>query len=71
MTMGLNKISALKAINNLSEVDLKFVIKYLGDEKEASIIAKNIVEFRKKKITNTIDLVKIIERSKRLDFSKK
>ena len=72
MTMGLNKISALKAINNLSEVDLKFVIKYLGEEKEASIIAKNIVKYRKKKkITNTIDLVKIIEKSKRLDFSKK
>ena len=46
--MGLNKISALKAINNLSEVDLKFVIKYLGEEKEASIIAKNIVKYRKK-----------------------
>ena len=49
MTMGLNEISALDAINNLSEKDLKLVIKILGDEKEASKIAKNIVNVRKKK----------------------
>ena len=49
MTMGLNDISALEAINNLSEVNLKLVIKILGDEKEAAKIAKNIVNFRKKK----------------------
>ena len=36
MTMGLNKISAFDALNNLSEVDLKLIIKILGDEKEAS-----------------------------------
>ena len=35
MGMGLNKISALDAVNNLSEVDLKSVIKILGEEKEA------------------------------------
>ena len=40
MTMGLNEISALDAINNLSEKDLKLIIKILGDEKEASKIAK-------------------------------
>ena len=39
MMMGLNEISALDAINNLSEVDLKLVIKILGEEKEASKIA--------------------------------
>ena len=33
MTMGLNEISALDVINNLSEADLKQVIKILGDEK--------------------------------------
>ncbi len=72
MAMGLNKVSALEAINNLSELDLKLIIKYLGDEKEASKIAKNIVKHRKtKRITSTIDLVKIIEKSKRLNFSKK
>ena len=72
MMMGLNKISAFEAINNLSEADLKLIIKILGDEKEASKIAKNIVNFRKqKKITSTADLVKIIEKSKKKIFSKK
>ena len=66
MRMGLNEISALDVINNLSETDLKLVIKILGDEKEASKIAKNIVKFRTaKKITNTEDLVKIIKTSKK------
>ena len=58
MTMGLNEISALDVINNLSEIELKLVIKILGEEKEASKIAKNIVKHRKiKKITNTNELV--------------
>ena len=72
MTMGLNKISALDAINNLSATNLKLIIKILGDEKEASIIAKNIVKYRNiKRITNTIDLVKIIEKSKKKNYSSK
>ena len=72
MAMGLNKISALDAINNLSEVNLKSIIRFLGEEKEASKIAKNIVESRNsKKITKTDELVKIIEKSKKKDFSKK
>ena len=60
MTMGLNEISALDAINNLSEKGFKLVIKILGDEKEASKIAKNIVKHTViiKKIINTQDLVK-------------
>ena len=66
MTMGMNEISALDVINNMCERDLKLVIKILGDEKEAAKIAKNIVKQRKiKKITNTIELVKIIEKSKK------
>ena len=72
MTMGLNSVSALEAINTLSEANLKSIIKYLGEEQEASKIAKNIVKHRNnKKITNTTDLVKIIEKSKKVDFSKK
>ena len=64
MSMGLNNGSALDAINNLGENDLKSVIKILGDEKEASRIAKNIVKYRNvKKIKNTADLVNIIEKS--------
>ncbi len=66
MSMGLNKITAFEVINNLSEKNLKKVIKFLGDEKEASQISKNIVKQRNiKKITNTDELVKIIEKSKR------
>ena len=69
MGMGLNEITALDVINNLSETDLRSVIKFLGDEKEASKIAKNIVRYRnEKKITNTTDLVKIIEKSKKKLF---
>ena len=72
MTMGLNEISALDAINNLSEQDLKRVIKILGDEKEASKIAKNIINYRNiKKIKNTNELVNIIEKSKKKKYSDK
>ena len=72
MEMGLNQISVMEVINSLNESDLKSVIKYLGDEQEASIIAKNIVKHRKnKQITKTIELVKIIEKSKKTDHSKK
>ena len=72
MTMGLNEISALDVINNLSELDLKRVIKILGDEKEAAKIAKNIVNYRiAKKIKNTNELVKIIENSKKKNYLNK
>ena len=72
MTMGLNKISAMEAINNLSESNLKLIIKILGDEQEASKIAKNIVKHRSiKKITNTDELVKIIEKSKKKNYFSK
>ena len=49
MSMGLNQISAQDAVNNLSELDLKLIIKILGEEKEASRIAKNIVKSRNEK----------------------
>ncbi len=72
MAMGLNDISAFDVINKLSEIDLKSVIKILGEEVEASKIAKNIVKYRnEKKITRTSDLVKIIEKSKKKNFSNK
>jgi len=72
MTMGLNEITALDAINTLSEIDLKRVIKILGDEKEASRIAKNIVNYRDiKKIQNTNELVKIIKKSKKKNYLNK
>ena len=72
MKMGLNNTSALEALNNLSEKNLKLIIKILGDEKEASKIAKNIVKFRnEKKIINTSDLVNIIKKSKKKIYSNK
>ena len=72
MTMGLNELSALDAINNLSEIELKLIIKILGDEKEAFKIAKNIIKQRNiKKITSTADLVEIIIKSKKKNFSSK
>jgi 16S rRNA (cytosine1402-N4)-methyltransferase len=72
MSMGLSQISAQDAINNLSEVNLKLIIKILGEEKEASRIAKNIIKFRReKKITKVTELVKIIEKSKKKNYATK
>ena len=72
MSMGLSQISAQDAINNLSELNLKLIIKILGEENEASKIAKNIVKFRsEKKITKVNELVKIIERSKKKNYASK
>ena len=72
MSMGLSSISAQKVINDLSETQLKLIIKILGEEREASKIAQNIVKARiKKKITRVDELVKIIEKSKKKNFSSK
>ena len=65
--MGLSKISAQETINNLSEIQLKLIIKILGEENEASIIARNIVKARSKnKITTVDQLVQIIEKVKKI-----
>ena len=72
MTMGLTNLSAQEVINNLSEAKLKLIIKILGEEKEANIIAKNIVIARsEKKITRVNEFVKIIEKSKKKIFPQK
>ena len=72
MTMGLTDISAEDVINNLNEKQLKLIIKILGEEKDAPIIAKNIVKARlNKKITRVDELVKIIEKSKRKFYPSK
>ena len=72
MKMGLSSFSAQEVINNLSETQLKLIIKILGEEKEASKIAKNIVRARvEKKITKVSELVKIVEQSKKKNFSSK
>ena len=72
MSMGLNEISAQDVINNLSELELKLIIKIFGEEKEAAKIAKNIVKTRnEKKIIKVKDLVKIIEKSKKKNYTSK
>ena len=72
MTMGLSSTSAQEVVNNLSETKLKLIIKTLGEEKDASKIAKNIVRARSiKQITRVDELVKIIEKSKTKSFSTK
>tara|TARA_A100000164_G_scaffold339849_1_gene335219 strand:- start:169 stop:1137 length:969 start_codon:yes stop_codon:yes gene_type:complete len=72
MSMGLSNTSAEEVVNNLSEKDLKLIIKILGEEKDAFRIAKNIVKYRlTKKITMVNQLVEIIEKSKKRDYTKK
>ena len=72
MTMGLSDLSAEKVINNLNENQLKLIIRILGEEKDASRIARNIVKARsEKRITRVDELVKIIEKSKKRNFSSK
>jgi len=70
MSMGITDFSAQEVVNNLSETQLKLIIKILGEEKDAYRIAKNIVKARSKnKITKVDQLVKIIESSKKKNFS--
>jgi len=72
MNMGLAPFSAEDVLNNLDEKSLKSIIKIFGDEKEAFKIVKNIINFRKtKRISKVIDLVKLIESSKKKNFKKK
>ena len=72
MSMGLTSISAEKVINSFSEESLKSIIKILGEEKDASVIAKNIIKERLvKKISKVDQLVTIIEKSKRKIYNSK
>ena len=72
MRMGLNSFSAQEVLNNCDLNTLKNILKYLGDEKDNSRIAQNIINERKKTpIKSVQQLVKIIEKSKKKDFKKK
>jgi len=72
MSMGLSSTSAEEVINNFSEQKLKSIIKILGEEKDASRIAKNIIKTRLiKKIKKVDQLVEIIEKSKRKNYASK
>ncbi len=72
MSMGLTNLSAEEVINNYSEKKLKVIIKILGEEKDASKIARNIIKSRSvKKITKVDQLAEIIKRSKKKNYSSK
>ena len=72
MQMGLSDTSAEEVINTLDETKLKLVIKILGEEQEANRIVKNIIKARKiKKINTVVELVKIIESSKKKNYNKR
>ena len=72
MSMGLANLSAEDVVNNYSEKKLKLIIKILGEEKDASKIAKNIIRFRAvKKITKAKQLAEIIIDSKKRNYSYK
>ena len=72
MSMGLTSISAEEVINNLSEQELKTIIKILGEEKEAFKIAKNIVKARMiSRIKKVDQLVNIIKKSKSKNYKSK
>ena len=72
MRMGLNSISANEVINSYSQQTLNDIIRLFGDEKESFKISKNIINERKKSpISSSIDLARIIKKSKKKDFNKK
>ena len=72
MSMGLSNTSAEEVVNNFSEKKLKSIFKILGEEKDASRIARNIIKSRlKKKISKVDQLVEIIEKSKKKNYIKK
>ena len=72
MSMGLSSTSAEEVINTFSEQKLKSIIKILGEEKDASRIAKNIIKTRLvKKITKVDQLVAVIEKSKKKNYANK
>jgi len=70
MKMGINDFSAHEVISSMNEENLIKIFKYFGEEKHSKQIARNIVSIRKKKIINTEDLTKIIDRVKRFKNSK-
>ena len=72
MNMGLSDLNLIEVINSINEKNLKLIIKVFGEEKEAGIIAKNIIKSRTlDKISNTGDLVKIIKKSKKKNINNK
>jgi len=66
MQMGNNKYSAYDVVNTLEKESLGNIIKVLGDEKDGKLIARKIVNYRKKKLIKTSkELSEIIKEAKR------
>ena len=66
MQMGINKYSAYDVVNTLDKRSLANIIKFLGDENDAKIIANKIVKYRSKKpIKNSEELAYIINDAKK------
>ena len=66
MKMGLNDFSASDVINKLDEKELEQIFKFFGEERESKKIAREIVLKRKVKKINTEELLKIIEKTKKI-----
>ncbi len=65
MRMGLNEFSANDVIEKLDKEELQKIFKFFGDEKDSKKIASKIVKSRQTKKIDTLELVKIIESSKK------
>ncbi len=70
MKMGHNDISADDIIKKLPAKELEKILRNFGDEKNAKLISKNIIQQRQNVDINTEELVKIINLSKK-NFTKK
>ncbi len=63
MRMSKSGLSAYDIVNDMEEEAIEAIIKNLGEERKAKLIARKIIESRsEKKIVSTLDLVKIIEK---------
>ena len=72
MTMGLSDTTAFEVVNNLSEKELKLIIKIFGERGKPQKLQKILLlQEKKKKITTVDELVKIIEKSKKKIFQVK
>ena len=70
MRMGLNEFSARETVNKLDGESLVKIFKSFGDERDAKLIVKNILKERLFKEIDTPSLVKIIEKSKKINSKK-
>ena len=68
MRMGFNDFSADEVINQLEQQEIEKILKFFSDEKDAKLISKNIIRFRKTKKINTQDLINILKNQKKKNF---